>query len=866
VTTGDKIGPYEILSLVGAGGMGEVYKARDTRLDRIVALKITKDEFPQQFKHEARAAALLNHPNICTLYDIGPNYLVMEYVDGRPLHGPLNADQAVKLAIQIAAALDAAHRKGIVHRDLKPGNILVTKSGVKILDFGLAQIEEPRTNPVRADAPPEEIATEEIWEQAGAFGTVLYMSPEQLQRKKTDFRTDIYSFGLVLYEMLTGKHPFQAENVAGLVAAMVGGPPPSVAEVASPALNRVLRKCLAIDPDERWQSAYDLRINLEWVALGIDQAEAALPKHGVKSWKWWIATAGAAIAALALGAALSVWLRPAPPEQIVKLSIVAPEGTTFATGASAGPPALSPDGRQIAFVADQSGRASLWVRSLDSLTARALPGTDGARSPFWSPDSRSIAFFAQDKLKKIGANGGTPEIVANVPGSFSAAGAWSAQGRILFTTGNLLTVFLVDASGGEPSAITKLQGQELGHFWPAFLPDGRHFLYGGQASGPIYVGSIGSVERKQVLADAIRAVYVPAKSGPGYLLYVRQGSLLAQPFDADALSLRGDAHLLAEDIEPARFAVSNEGTLAYRSGDVAGVELVPFNHEGVSPGSLGPQIGVPGEMRFSPDGKMVAIAHTVNRAQDLYLHDLTRKTVSRFTFNGGRFPLWTADGARIVFRKPDGIYLKSASGAGGEQRIFADSSIRTVTDLSVDGQFLLVGRSDPKTGFDIWMLPDPLGTGVKKLVPFLQTPANEGQGRFSPTKPLRVAYASEETGNIEIYVANTPGMPAGKWQISNGGGYAPRWRRDGRELYYVGSDLRTVMAVDIDPGPVFRAGTPHKLFQASSPIVGAATDTGFAVSPDGRTFLLALPGQQSAASAIHVVLHWPAELAAAAAP
>ena len=281
--------------------MGEVYKARDTRLDRTVALKISKDQFSQQFEHEARAAALLNHPNICTLYDIGPNYLVMEYVDGRPLQGPLNSDQALKLAIQIAGALDAAHRKGIVHRDLKPGNILVTKAGAKILDFGLAKIEEPRTNPVRMDAPPEEIATEEIWEQAGAFGTVLYMSPEQLQRKKTDFRTDIYSFGLVLYEMLTGKHPFHAENVAGLVAAMVGGAIPSVAEIASPALNRVLRKCLAVDPDERWQSAGDLRVNLEWVALGIDQAEAALPRHRVKSWKWWMATAAAAIAALALG-------------------------------------------------------------------------------------------------------------------------------------------------------------------------------------------------------------------------------------------------------------------------------------------------------------------------------------------------------------------------------------------------------------------------------------------------------------------------------------------------------------------------------------------------------------------------------------
>ena len=859
MTAGERLGPYEILSLVGAGGMGEVYKARDTRLDRIVALKISKDQFSDQFEHEAHAAALLNHPNICTLYDIGPNYLVMEYVEGRPLQGPLNEGQAVKLAIQIAAALDAAHRKGIVHRDLKPGNILVTKSGAKILDFGLAKIEAPRTNPVRMDAPPEEIATEEIWEQAGAFGTVLYMSPEQLQRKQTDFRTDIYSFGLVLYEMLTGKHPYKADNVAELVGAMVGGGAPSVADVASPALNRVLRKCLAVDPDERWQSAYDLRINLEWVALGIDQAEAALPKHSVKSWKWWLATAAAVIVAVLMGAALSLWLRPAPAEELVKLSIAAPEGTTLATGANAGPPALSPDGRQIAFVADQSGRASLWVRSLDSLTARALAGTDGARSPFWSADGKSLAFFAQDKLKRIDPNGGMPVVVANVPGNFAAAGTWSAEGKILFAAGNLLTVFLVDGSGGEPVAVTKLEGQEQGHFWPEFLPDGRHFLYGAPTGGPIYAGTIGTFARKQVLADATHAEYVPSASGTGFLVFIRQGSLMAQPFDANALSLRGDAHILAEDIEPAHFTVSKEGTLAFRTGDIAGMELDSFNHAGLSTGSLGRQIGVPGEMRFSPDGKVVAVAHTVNRVADLYLHDLARKTVSRFTFGGGRYPLWTPDGTRIVFRKPDGIYVKPASG-GDEQRIFEDASIRNMSDLSPDGQILLVGRSDPKTGFDMWMLKDPLGKGVKKLTPLLQTPANEGQGRFSPVGPLRVAYTSEESGDNEIYVMSTPGAPAGKWQISTAGGYAPRWRRDGRELYYVAPDLRTIMAADIDPGTVFRAGTPHMLFQVPSPIIGAATDAGFAVSPDGKTFLLALPGQESTSSAIHVVLHWQAEL------
>jgi Tol biopolymer transport system component len=514
-------------------------------------------------------------------------------------------------------------------------------------------------------------------------------------------------------------------------------------------------------------------------------------------------------------------------------------------------------------VADQSGRALVWVRSLDSLTARALTGTDGARSPFWSADGKSIAFFAQDKLKRIDPNGGVPEVLANVPGNFAAAGAWSADDKILFAAGNLLTVFLVNASGGEPTAVTKLEGEEQGHFWPAFLPDGRHFLYGAQASGPTYVGTLGSFDRKQVLADATHAEYVPSsvssKTGAGYLVFVRQGSLMAQPFDADSLSLHGEARVLAEDIEPAQFAVSKESTLAFRTGDIAGVELASFSHAGLSTGSLGRQIGVPGDMRFSPNGKVLAVSHTVNRVADLYLHDLDRKTVSRFTFNGGRYPLWTADGARIVFRKPDGIYVKPVSG-GDERRVFEDTSIRNMSDLSPDGRTLLVGRSDPKTGFDMWMLNDPLGNGAKKLVPFLRTPANEGQGRFSPVGPLRAAFTSEESGDNEIYVMNAPDEPAGKWQISTTGGYAPRWRHDGRELYYVAPDLRTIMAADIDPGPIFRAGTPHVLFQTPSSIVGAANDMGFAVSPDGKTFLLALPGQESASSLIQIVLHWQAEL------
>jgi Tol biopolymer transport system component len=569
----------------------------------------------------------------------------------------------------------------------------------------------------------------------------------------------------------------------------------------------------------------------------------------------WLAIAGTALVALLVGIGVSVALRPTPAEPMVKLSITPPEGTSLVMGAAAGPPALSPDGRKIAFVAEIGGNTSLWVRPLDSLTAHAVAGTDGARSPFWSPDGRTLGFFAQDKLRRIDEDGGTSQTIANVPGNFAAMGTWGRDGKILFAAGNLLTLFQVDANGGQPVALTKLTGPELGHFWPALLPDGRHFLFGGQAGGPVYAGNIGTGDRKQVLADGAHTVYIKAQDGRGYLVYVRQGSLLAQPFDASSLATTGEPKLVADGVEPMRFTASNEGTLAFRSGEPPSGELFSFDRTGKSETPPAKQTGVPGELRFSPDGRTLAVSQTMNRTADLYLRDLTRDTSSRFTFDGGRYPLWTSDGTRIVFRKPDGIYVKAVSG-GDEQRIFEDTTIRNLSDLSPDDDALIVGRSDPATGFDMWILRDPLGKGAKKLEPLMRTPANEGQGRFSPTKPLRVAYTSEESGQNEIYVINMPGGPAGKWQISTEGGYAPRWRGDGRELYFVGADLRSIMAVDIDPGPVFRAGTPRLLFKAPSPILGVTTDLGFAVRRDGQRFLLALHGDEHGSDAIQVILHW----------
>ena len=871
VNAGEKLGPYEMLAPLGAGGMGEVWKARDTRLDRIVAVKFSKEHFNENFEREAHAIAALNHAHICQLYDVGAlasgsGYLVMEFLEGEPIvsstrPGPMPFDQALKLAIQMADALDAAHRRGIVHRDLKPANVLITKAGVKILDFGLATIDQ--TAPFRHSAglPAEQVPTEEMWEAGTIVGTLQYSSPEQLQGKPTDARSDIFSFGVLLFEMLTGRPAFSADNAASLVAEVLKSPPLSVMAIAPPALSRVLNRCLAADPDERWQSARDLRVNLQWIAWGLPEAAPVETRAISKS--WWLGGVVALLLLGALGGGLLYSLRPAPPSRTVKLSILAPDGSTLSSAAIAGPPALSPDGKQIAFVADQSGQQTLWVRSLDSLTARELPGTDGARSPFWSPDSRALGFFSQDKLKRIDPAGGQAESLANVPGGFGASGTWGAGDQILYAPSNLLNLFLIAASGGQPLAATTLETADAGHFWPVFLPGGQHFLYSTLGGQQVFRGTFGSQKREVLLPSANRAVYVPAYGHYSEaLLFIRNNTLTMQAFDGAAL--RGEPRPVAEGVGANEFSVSTEGTLAYRTA-AGGPNVVTLDRNGKQTGSLGKQTTPIGGMRFSPDGRTVAIVRGAGRSQDVWLHDLLRDVTSRFTFNGGTSPVWSPDGAWIVFLRPDGLYAKTSDGSGSEQRIYSsanDAGMRNATDWSSDGHYLMVGRTDARTGFDIWLLPDPLKPGAHKLLPLLVSPMNEGLGRFAngPGPPKWVAYASDESGTNEIYVTTVPGGPSGKWQISNGGGYAPRWALEGRELYFVGPDLRTVMEVDVEPGALFRPGQAHALFKLPAQLNGATTEIDFAVSPDGKRFLVSLPVQESVASGIQVILNWQADL------
>ena len=765
----------------------------------------------------------------------------------------------------MAGALNSAHRKGIVHRDLKPANVLLTKSGVKILDFGLAKIGQPDELTVPGDRPPEQIPTEEMWEAGAMLGTLQYTSPEQLRRKATDARSDIFSFGLILYEMLTGRHAYSADNAASLIAQVLQGPPLAVMEITPPALSRILNRCLATDPDERWQSARDLQVNLEWVALGLPETAASRSPAKV-SRKWWTGAAAAVTIAAALGAGVVYWLRPTASERTVKLSVLPPEGATFVPGSIAGPPALSPDGRTIAFVAEQSGQQTLWLRALDSLSTRELPGTEGARSPFWSPDSRMLGFFSQDKLKRIDVESGASQTLAGVPDGFDASGAWGPADKILYAPSNRLNLFVIPAAGGQPLPATHLDTQDIGHVWPAFLPDGQHFLYGTQAGAQIYAGTLASSDRSLLLSGAEHPVYVPAHGPwPESLLYIGENALTMQLFDASARTVRGEPRAIAEGVAAFDFSASAEGTLAYRSATAGGPELVIFDRAGNRISSVGKQAGPTGAMRFSPDGKTVAVAQTAGKGQDIWLHDLGRGVTSRFTFNGGSNPVWSPDGSWILFRKPDGLYVKAANGAGAEKPVYTsreDPGMRNATDWSEDGHFVLVGRTDPKTGFDMWLLPDPLTKGPHKLQPLLASPVNEGQGRFStgPGAPRWVAYISEESGVNEIYVMTMPGAAPGKWQISSGGGYAPRWARQGRELYYVGPDLRTVMAVQIEPGPVFRPDQPHALFKLPIQINGVTNDRAFSVSPDGKTFLVAVPAQEASASGINVVLNWQAEL------
>jgi len=888
LSAGTRLGPHEILSLIGAGGMGEVYKARDTRLDRIVAIKVLpahladSTELRERFEREARTIASLNHPHICTLYDIGrqdgTDFLVMEYLEGetlamRLLKGPLPLDQVFRYAIEISDALDKAHRKSVTHRDVKPGNIMLTKNGSKLLDFGLAKLKQAAA-PAATPLSQLPTLTQNPTVQGTILGTMQYMAPEQLEGKvdELDGRTDIFAFGAVVYEMATGRKAFQGKSSASLIGAIMSSDPPPISSLqpmTPPALDHVTKKCLAKDPDDRWQTARDVWHELCWIAEGGSQAGMPAPVVPQRKSRERLAWSVAAIlfaglvAALALGAV--AYLRRAPADQqAVRFSIDPPDKARFST--AFGFLTVSPDGSKLAFQAvDASGKSQLWVRPLDSEAAQPLPGTDNPIQPFWSADSRFLAFYADGKLKKIAVSGGSAQTLAEAStaaGPFNN-GAWSREGVVLFIKDNV--IYRASAAGGAATPVTQLDAsrKEVGHYWPQFLPDGNHFLYLALTSNPensaIYVGSLDSKERKLLLNAISDVAYVP----PGYLLFSREGTLMAQPFDAQRLELTGEAVPIAEDVQfnPANgsttFAASENGVLTYRTGSVQDVQLTWTDRDGRKLGPVG-EPGVYRQIALSPDEKRVAVDRIDPQTggRDLWLLELSRGIFSRLTSDPAMEmdPVWSPDGSQIVFassrKGPRDLYRITLS-SGQEELLLESRDNSSPEDWSRDGQFIVYEANGTVGGWKgVSLLPL---SGDRKPKPILDTSFRKDEMQISPDGRW-IAYISDESGRWEVYVQPFQ-SPGEKLRLSTNGGGQPRWRKDGRELFYLALD-GTMMAVPISAGVTISPGIPNSLFQTGitvNPVVDQ-----FAVTGDGQRFLLAVPLEF--APPISVVLNWTALL------
>jgi serine/threonine protein kinase len=842
---GQSLGPYRIESFLAAGGMGEVYRAIDTRLNRQVAIKVSAGKFSERFEREARVIASLNHPNICQLHDVGPNYLVMEFVEGVPLQGPLHLKQAAEYAAQILDALDAAHRKGITHRDLKPANIMVTKQGIKLLDFGLAR----QSGPLQEN---EATLTAGLTAKGQIVGTLQYMSPEQLQGKEADARSDLFSFGCVLYEMLSGKHAFEGQSAASVIAAILEREPARLN--LAPPLERVIQTCLAKDSDHRFQNALDLKRALAWA---LEQ-----PSAGKANRRAWVAAATASLVTLlVISAALGLvaWkrLREEPP-RVVKLSFPLPQ-ETFEPGR---PPstAISPDGRRVAFEGVVDGKSELWVRDLDNSTPQRLAEIEGsAGMPFWAPDSRRLGFFADGQLKKIDVTGGPAVPVADVQATTGGLGPWSGSWNkddvIVF--GRITSpLFRVSAAGGSVTSLTALDGtrQEIGHYAPWFLPDGHHFLYSALSDDRekrgLYVADLASKARKQVMIDSTRTIYV----APGYLLFARDRTLMAQPFDVGKREPTGEAVPVAEQVDvnyagvgvaAGYFSASQNGVLVYTSGRAPTVaQLTWFDHTGKKLDT----VGAPGELgafSLSPDETRVALMRRdpqVGRA-DLWIRDLAHGSETRLA-SGMIYgnPVWSADGAQVFYsnRAGDKVYQKAANNTGAEEAV--EAAANPPWEASRDGRYLFTVT---KTNSRIWVLP-MLGGGKPFAYP--QTEFQTSQPKLSPNGRW-LAYRSDESKRDEIHVVSFP-QPGGKWQISTDGGRSPVWRRDGRELYYYSLDNK-IMAVEIRPGAQFQFGAPKALFG-----VRPRSLIGFEASKD-RRFLVPSLVEQQATRPMTVVLNWP---------
>jgi Tol biopolymer transport system component len=868
---GDRFGPYEVVDALGAGGMGEVYRARDTKLNRGVALKVLPERFAldpdrsARFTREAHLLATLNHPNIAAIYGLdesnGAQALVLELIEGPTLAdrialGPIPVDEALTIARQIADAVEAAHEKGIIHRDLKPANIKITHSGVvKVLDFGLAKVWDGAQSDLSASP---RLTAEAIGERT-ILGTPAYMSPEQARGKVVDKRTDIWAFGCVLYEMLTGRAPFPGETLSDTMAAILEREPPwSALPAATPAgIRQLLKRCLEKEPKRRLCDVGDAR-------LEIDEAPSQPPMDSnvVSALRQRARLAWTALALVMVAVAVAVvWaFRPVPQVPEMRLEITTPSTTDPVSLA------LSPDGQKIVFVATSEGRSRLWVRLLDAVSPRPLVGTDNASFPFWSPDSRSVGFFADGNLKRIDLDGGgSIQVLASA--STGRGGEWNRDGTIIFSPRTSSPIFRVSATGGEPVPLTRLDPPQGAHRFPKFLPDGRHFLYyvtGGPETNGVYIGQLDGSETRRLFDADAGAVYASS----GQLLFARQGRLFAQDFDPVRLALTGNPYLMGEQVEVAvnyngMAAVSaSAGHIVYRTGSASGLrQFLWLDRTGKEVGKIGePDAAGPLNPSLSPAGHSVALQRTLNGNTDIWLLEAGRGVLNRLTSDAAIdfFPLWSSNGSHIVFssnrKGAVDLYQKSATETGSEELLVSSRQNKVAMDSSPDGRFLLYRSLDEKTGYDLWTLPLD---GDRKPFPIAQTKFEEREGQFSPDGKW-IAYQSNESGPFDIYVQPFPG-PGGKSQISTNGGGQVRWRRDGKEIYYIAPDGR-LMAVPIrlaSDGPVVEIGVPVPLFATR---VGEAVQDvyrqQYMVSPDGQRFLINIAMEKANASPITIILNW----------
>jgi Tol biopolymer transport system component/predicted Ser/Thr protein kinase len=887
ILPGRRLGPYEILSAIGAGGMGEVYKARDTRLDRIVAIKVLpahladRAELRERFDREAKTIASLNHPHICTLYDTGHqddiDFLVMEYLEGETLaqrlqKGPLPLEQVLQYAIEISDALDKAHRKGVTHRDLKPGNIMLTKTGTKLLDFGLAKLKQ---EVVPANVPFSELPTakDPLTAEGAIVGTLQYMAPEQLEGKEVDARTDIFAFGAVVYEMATCRKAFEGKTSASVMAKILEVDPPpmvSLQPMTPPQMDRVVKKCLAKESEKRWQTASDLCEELKWIAEGGSQAgvPAAAIAGGTRLTRRSILFSAVVSLIVAAVVGLAVWnLKPSPaPPPVSRSVFTLPPGQQLA-GLENGPAvALSSDGTHLAYVARQGGTQLLYLRAMDSLESKPIPGTEGAVNPFFSPDGQWLGFFEGGRMKKVSVKGGVAMTLLG--DALNPHGAsWGSHGMIVYAAApGASGLRQVSGAGGTPQALTRLEKGETDHAWPEFLPGDKAVLFAAGRTGGnwtnalVAVQSLGAGERQSLIQGGMHPRYAPS----GHLVYAQGGSLMAVPFDSNRRMVTGAAVPVAEGVlqsqstGAAQYSLSTTGSLVYVPG---GVQATQLRLVWVSRNGAERPLPAPAHHyrfpRISPDGRRAAVAIEDQESQ-IWLYDL-RETLTRLTFDGNDnvFPVWTPNGKRILFKSnkegPGNLFWQLADGSGGLERLTTSEYPNFPSSWSPGGQLQAFVEVNPATGSDLWVLR----MSDRKVQPFLRTPFNESVPRFSPDGRW-LAYISNESGRFEIYVQPYPG-PSGKWQISTEGGTEPVWNPNGRELFYRSGGK--MMVVDIATQPSFTFGKPRMLFEGQyqpSPVPAVNYD----VSPDGQRFLMLKPSEsaEAAPTQINVVLNWFEEL------